>query len=364
MKNQVSILFVLSTLIAMVFFQNCEKPQSKQDLSTLNSSISPSFLDSSPLPTYSNGQPYDGKLFVRNKDCPDGTLVESRIVLGANSTDATLSRENCQTSTPEPIAISQIRLDAQNLNSIFYKDQEFIMEKPAIPLPGVVSWYYQLTGLLGIRPPSIYIVDMYDHTASEISDLKKSGHTVICTISAGTVEAWNPDADQFPGNAIGNQVQAGAGERWIDTQNQIVRSVMLARLDLARGKGCHGINFDNADGYANVTGFSLTKNTQLEYNQFLAFAAHDRSLILSVNNAPEIAPEQANIFDFAVAEECFKYGECLSYQPFIQRRKPVLNAEYGPLSQAQCSSASSLFISLAYFSSKLDGSRYEICPIQ
>lgn len=354
MKNQLVLVFAMSSFIALAFFQNCEKSQSNQKLSSVMQ------LTSQPA-SDGNGQPYDGKLFVRNKLCADGTQVESRIYYDTNLSEATLYREDCKTTAPEPIAASLIRLDDRNLSSIFYKEQEFVMEKPAIPLPGVVSWYYQLTGVLGIRPPSIYIIDLYDHTTSEISDLKKSGHTVICTISAGTVEAWNPDANQFPSNAIGNTTAGGSGEKWIDTQNSVVRSIMLARLDLARDKGCHGINFDNADGFVNATGFLLNKNTQLEYNRFLAFSAHDRNLILSVNNAPEIAPEQANIFDFAVAEECFKYGECSAYQPFIQRQKPVLNAEYGAASQAQCLSASQLSISLAYFSPKLDGSRYEIC---
>lgn len=367
MKYQLQVAtLILSTYILVIFFQNCSKLQTGQELSESSNKMNPSILnpESNPQESDGNGQPYDGKIFVKNKNCADGTSVDSRIVMDSDLTAATFYRRDCATNNPESIEISQIRFDSQNSKKLFYKDEEFVMEKPAIPLPGLVAWYYQLTGLLQEVSPSIYIIDMYNYTTSEIANLKNSGHTVICSVSAGTVENWNPDANKFPSSAIGNQVQGGTGEKWLDTQNATVRSIMLARLDLARNKGCHGVDFDNVDGYANNTGFSLNKSTQLEYNQYLAFAAHDRNLILSLNNVPELAVEQANIFDFAIAEECFKYNECSAYQAFIERHKPVLAAEYGVVKAEQCLSAENQLISLAYFNLELDGSRYETCPIK
>ncbi len=357
MKKTSRIAALLILLITLLPFQNCQNASGLADLSSKNSSSDQSSTDG-------NGQPYDGKIFVTNKSCADGTQVESRLVLAANFQGATLYRQDCKTADPTQIAVQEIKFDSQNASILFYNDQEFKMEKPAIQLPGLVSWFYQLTGLLQARPPSIYIIDMFEHSASKIKELKNSGHTVICSVSAGTVENWNADANRFPAEAIGQNVSGSNSEKWLDTRNTAVRSIMLARLDLARDKGCHGIDFDNVDGFTNATGFSLTKENQLEYNQYLAFAAHDRYLILSLNNVPELAPIQANIFDFAIAEDCFKYNECSAYQAFIQRQKPVLAAEYGPFSESQCMSAQKQFISLAFFDSKLDGTGYQACALK
>ncbi|MGE0529651.1 MAG: endo alpha-1,4 polygalactosaminidase, partial [Bdellovibrionales bacterium] len=248
-----------------------------------------------------------------------------------------------------------------NPDQIIYAARTYAIEEPAIPLPGVISWFLQLTGALQSRPASIYIVDMYGTDADTIAALKTAGHTVICNLSAGTVVDWYPDSDLFPAAAIGNRVAGGPGEHWIDIRSTEIRSIMLNRIRLASDKGCHGINLDAAESYSNNTGFPLTDANQLDYNQFLAFGAHDRGLILSLNNAAELAAETSQVFDFVIAEQCFQYHECESYLPFIYKNKPVLVAEYGPVSATQCAEAESLKLSLSYLSSHLDGSRYETC---
>ena len=136
---------------------------------------------------------------------------------------------------------------------------------------------------------------------------------------------------------------------------------MVARLDEAKRRGCQGIDFDHVDGYVNSTGFPLSRDDQMDFNQFLAFAAHDRDFIMSLNNVPELAPSMASIFDFAVAEECFTYGECDSYSSFVQADKPVLVIEYGPVRSSECQAASEGLFSLAYFNRALDGTRYDVC---
>lgn len=138
---------------------------------------------------------------------------------------------------------------------------------------------------------------------------------------------------------------------------------MLKRLDLARQKGCLGVDLDNMDGYGNNTGFPITQELQIEYNSILAYAAHDRKLFAGFHNAVEIIPTLVNSFDFAYAEECFSYNECESLQPFTLNNKPTFVTEYKPLNQQMCSAAESLGISLASHSPDLDGSEYESCAI-
>jgi hypothetical protein len=53
------------------------------------------------------GQPYDGKPYIIPSRCPDGTLVESRILLSSN--EATLYRDGCKTGAPRPILTGEIQ---------------------------------------------------------------------------------------------------------------------------------------------------------------------------------------------------------------------------------------------------------------
>ncbi len=45
---------------------------------------------------------------------------------------------------------------------------------------------------------------------------------------------------------------------------------MSARMDLAKTKGCDGLEPDNVDAYENDLGFKLTSNDQIAYNTWLA----------------------------------------------------------------------------------------------
>jgi hypothetical protein len=342
----------LGALALVVCFQNCESPLSS------NANLA-SNEDRSQNAAENGGQPYDGKPFIYVTTCPDGTIVNSRIMIN-NKDSATLFRENCLTKTPQAIAMQDIRFRSSDV--LIYKGKTFNTERPAIPLPGLISWFYQLTGMLQPHPDSIYIIDMFDNTATTIQNLKVQNHTVICTISAGTLENWRPDASLFAPADIGRNVGASSSEKWLDTRSSSVRNLMLARLDLAKQKGCQGIDFDSVDGYENNSGFALSSATQLEYNQYLAFAAHDRELILTLNNVPDLANELSNVFDLAIAEQCFQFGECSKYQAFIQRGKPVLAVEYTAFSSTQCAQAKRDFLSLTFLSQDLDGSRYEPCP--
>lgn len=348
MRTRRALIAACLLLMALIPFQNCtftaEGSGQKQAQLASNDG---------------NGQPYDGKPYIVASACADGTVVESRLVL--KGAGAILYRYNCETIEPQELGALDLSFDATDPDKLIYSGTTFVTEHPAIPLPGVVSWYYQLQGDLVTRPASIFVIDLFDYDAVMISSLKADGHTVICAVSAGTVESWRPDASSFSSSDLGNQANGAADEHWLDTRSSSVRSIMLERLDLARDKGCHGIDFDNVDGYLNNSGFSLDMSTQLEYNRFLAFAAHDRRLILSLNNVPELASSLSTIFDFAVAEECFRYNECQSYQPFISRQKPVLAIEYTPYSAQQCAEAKAALISLAYFNQALDGTRYDTC---
>jgi hypothetical protein len=176
---------------------------------------------------------------------------------------------------------------------------------------------------------SVHDTDLDDTSAAAIAALRAAGRRVVCYFSAGSAEQWRADFAQFQPADLGKPLSGWPGEFWIDTRSANVRQIMRARLDLARDKGCDGVDPDNVDGYANPTGLPLSPATQLDYNRFLAAEAHARGLAVGLKNDVEQLAELAPDFDFAINEQCNEYRECAGYAPaFVAQGKPVVNIEY------------------------------------
>jgi endo-alpha-1,4-polygalactosaminidase (GH114 family) len=196
------------------------------------------------------------------------------------------------------------------------------------PAPGT-RWQWQLTGALDTSVDVEMIdIDLFDNDARQISSLQAEGRVVVCYFSAGSHEDWRPDAGDFPPAAIGDPLDGWPGERWLDVRDDGVRAVLAARLDLAQQQGCDGVEPDNVDGYANDTGFPLTADDQLDFNRWLADAAHERGLSVGLKNDLEQVDALLPHFDWALNEECMAYDECDLLSPFIDAGKPVFHVEY------------------------------------
>ena len=198
------------------------------------------------------------------------------------------------------------------------------------PTPGD-TWQWQLSGSINTGyAVTVYDVDLFDAPTGTISALRNSGRRVVCYFSAGSGENWRSDYGQFAPGDLGNALDGWAGERWLDTRSTTVRAAMKKRLDLAKSKGCDGVEPDNVDGYTNNPGFSgaLNGSTQLDYNEFLASEAHARGLKIGLKNDIDQVAALAGRFDFAVNEQCHEYAECGVYSAFTGAGKPVFNAEY------------------------------------
>jgi len=234
-------------------------------------------------------------------------------------------------------------------------------------LQGIDSWYWQLQGDLRDYKAKLYDIDLFDTPKETIKSLQKQGKVVICYLNAGAWENWREDADQFKQEDLGNNLDNWEGEKWLNIKSQNVQDIMLKRLDLAKVKGCDGIEPDNIDGYANNTGINLSYKEQLSYNKFLAKNAHKRGLLIALKNDLEQIKDLVNNFDLAINESCHKYNECNKLSPFIKQNKPVLNAEYDQsyLQKSKfkrlCKSSKKLGITTAIFSLDLDGTLYKSC---
>lgn len=193
----------------------------------------------------------------------------------------------------------------------------------------MTSWQWQLSGSLNTSVDvGLYDVDLVETSIAEIQTLQSTGKKVICYFSGGSYEDYRDDADQFVSADLGNTLDGWPDERWLDVRSASIRPIMLARLDLAVEKGCDGVEPDNMDGYQNDSGFALSADDQLEYNRFIADAAHERHLAVGLKNDLDQVAALVDSFDFAVNEQCFEYDECDALTPFITAGKPVFNAEY------------------------------------
>ena len=228
------------------------------------------------------------------------------------------------------------------------------------PKPGT-SWQWQLQGELDTSfTVDAYDIDLFDTSKSTIDALHRDGRKVVCYFSAGSFEAWRPDAQTFPAAVKGKKMD-GWDELWLDVRKlDQLAPIMKARLELAAIKGCDAVEPDNVDGYANDTGVALSYQDQLAYNRFLASEAHKRDLSIGLKNDLEQIEDLEPDFDFAVNEECYQYDECDLLTPFVRAGKAVFGAEYDASLSQFCPVAKKLQLSI--IKKRLDlGSYREAC---
>ena len=214
-----------------------------------------------------------------------------------------------------------------------------------IPSP-TVTWQLQFTGEidLSIRA-DVFDLDMFDTPPRLVRKIHASGRRAICYINAGAWESWRPDAAAYPASVKGGELDGWPGERWLDVRRlDILGPILAQRLRQCRDKGFDGVEFDNVDGYQNATGFAISRTDQLDFDRWLADAAHSHGLAAGLKNTLGLANELEPRFDFAIVEQCFAYRECGLTAPFVEARKSVIDIEYSLARSAFCDRAGRLGI--------------------
>lgn len=226
------------------------------------------------------------------------------------------------------------------------------------PVPGT-SWQIQFTGTLDTSlKVDAFELDLFDTPQEDIDRLHNQGVKVICYFSAGTLENWRPDAMDFPQSVLGLSLIGWAGESWLDIrQIEVVLPLMSARLNLASKKHCDAVDADNIDGYANVSGFSISYADQIAYDQVLADAAHQLGMSMGLKNNLGQVNDLADRFDFATNESCIAYNECDVLKTFISRNHAVFGIEYSGTLASVCQTAISLKFDTVFKNKNLDGYR-------
>jgi hypothetical protein len=228
--------------------------------------------------------------------------------------------------------------------------------------PKSLTWYWQLQGTVNnSKPVAAYDIDGFDNAAAEVSALHAQAKHVICYINVGTVENWRPDYSSFPASVLGSS-NGWPGEKWLDVrQLSILEPIMTARFQICKSKGFDAVEPDNMDGSGNKTGFPLTPQHQLTYNEWVAGEVHSLGMAVFQKNDGEQTSQLKPYFDGAIDEQCNQYSECSSFQPYLAAGKPVLNAEYSLSTSSFCAADNAAGIMGARYSLGLNGTTFEPC---
>jgi len=230
--------------------------------------------------------------------------------------------------------------------------------------PKHLTWYWQLQGAVNNgEPVAAYDIDGFDNGAAEVATLHGQGKHVICYVDVGTYEPGRPDSSHFPTAVLGSGVEGWPGERWLDISNLgVLQPIMTARFQMCKQKGFDAVEPDNMDGYEpeNHSGFPLTAQQQLTYDEWVASEVHSLGMAVFQKNDGEQTAQLRPHFDGALDEQCNQYSECNNFQAYLSAGKPVLNAEYGS-SNAFCAADNAAGIMGARFDLNLTGATFEPC---
>jgi hypothetical protein len=228
--------------------------------------------------------------------------------------------------------------------------------------PQRLTWFWQLQGTVkNGEPVAAYDIDGFENGASEVATLHAQGKHVICYIDAGTAENFRPDYSSFPKSVLGRS-NGWPGERWIDVRRLgVIEPIMTARFQICREKGFDAVEPDNIEAYSNKSGFPITAQQQLVYNEWIATEVHSLGMAVLQKNDGEQAAQLQPYFDGALSEQCNQYDECADFEPYLAAGEPVLNAEYRLAKAKFCAADEALRMMGVRYALSLNGNRFEPC---
>jgi hypothetical protein len=194
--------------------------------------------------------------------------------------------------------------------------------------PPDVTWQYQLVGTIDPElDAQLYVIDLFNAPQSVIDRLHAQGKLAVAYLSAGTLENFRTDMNQFPRAAVGRALQSYPDESWLDVRDQGVRARMAARLDLARSKGFDGMLPTNLTAYLHDSGFDLSAADQADYSAWLSQQTHARGMHVGMSGDFGQLDALGPQFDWAVDFGCIENADCEQLAPFSAQGKPVLDVE-------------------------------------
>ena len=230
--------------------------------------------------------------------------------------------------------------------------------------PKALTWYWQLQGTVNnSEPVAAYDIDGFETSAAEVAALHAQGKHVICYIDVGTWEEWRSDASEFPASVLGGS-NGWPGEKYLNIADTgVLEPIMTKRFEMCKAKGFDAVEPDNMDTYeeGGKTGLTITAAEQLTYDEWVAGEVHSLGMAVLQKNDGEQTSSLKSHFDGALTEECNVYKECTSFDPYLAKGEPVLNAEYSLSTSAFCAADNAAGIMGARFDLNLTGATFEPC---
>jgi hypothetical protein len=229
--------------------------------------------------------------------------------------------------------------------------------------PQHLTWFWWLDKKVtdNTHPVAAYDIDAFENPASEVHALHELGKHVICYVDVGTAEDFRPDYGEFPKSVLGKS-NGWPGEKWLDIrQLSVIEPIMEARFQLCAEKGFDAVEPDNIEAFSNKSGFEVTPQQQIAYNEWVADDVHSLGMAVLQKNDGEQTPQLHSYFDGALSEQCNQYEECADFQPYLAAGEPVLNAEYRKRTSQFCAADRAAGIMGARFALSLNGKKFEPC---
>lgn len=183
--------------------------------------------------------------------------------------------------------------------------------------------------------PTVYDVDGFDNSASDVASIHAPGAHAICYIEVGALENYRPDASSFPQSVIGKVMPNYSDENYLDINSSTVLSLIEARILMCHTKGFDAIEPDIDDSYTDDTGFSISETNEVQYLSTLSNYAHSLGMAWGLKNGGDggtpsqfLADMQPSI-DFAVVEEPYFLNTISYFYPALfNAGKALFVAEY------------------------------------
>lgn len=211
---------------------------------------------------------------------------------------------------------------------------------------GTPSFAVQYHGELVVKKVDYHFVDGFGFPATDIVKIKNQGAKAFCYFSS-QYEDWRPDAKDFPKKDIGKGLDGWKGESWVNVKSDAIKAIMLKRFDLAKSKGCDGVDLDNVDFYTHDSGFKFSINDGIEYVTFLCSEAHKRGMLFNLKNGLKMIKSLEACVDTFQNEECMDYDEC-DYYDDVSKKKPVFGITY----KSSCKTYPGIYM---IYKKKMDG---------
>ncbi len=213
------------------------------------------------------------------------------------------------------------------------------------PPAGKVRWDWQIganTDADVTVIPGVQLLDLdgFAISAAKVAALKRQGVYTVCYIDAGSWEPDRPDAGRYPEALKLQQDPDWPREYFLDVRdvfrpNSVLAQLLTERLRMCKAKGFDAVEPDNLQNDENVRGGVITARQQVDFNGWIADAAHREGLAVFQKNGPDkiLSKDRTghllvDKFDAMLNEECQQFDECGPLAEYTKRGKLVLNVEY------------------------------------